>query len=768
MSFEYTNYAEIPPLAVRKAPFESQRLARKVPSNKSLENAYIALLVPVVAAAVGWAIYTFPGDHIDWRLGGLAIGTVFFSSFLRIQLPRTKIHVTTSDAAIILSFIWYGAETAIILSFLETAYTSISYRRQGGTIRYKTIIINVLVAVTSVFTTTKVVSWLFGPDATVLLDGNASWFVLMLAVMGLSLFLINSILVAFFFAAKNDKPVINVWSQYCLNALVMYLSSAVLAGFTAQAVQEINIFLFAAVCIFFGTVYMTYRRYIDDIKKTSAKAEQAERVRAEDAESHLLELKHYVEELERSSLELKESRAKFRDAAYHDQLTGLPNRNYFLDTIRHLIEQKLKQPTITYGVMFLDLNGFRKINDSLGHSVGDELVKQVAGRLSKLAQVNSVVGRFSGDEFAIILTDDATEESATEFAEAVAKTVAQPYILDARQVFTSVSIGIAFGNLSYEEPEEILRDADIAMYHAKDHGKDFVIFDDRMHVRAVSLLQLETDLRYAVERNEFEVYYQPIIDLETLELSGFEALVRWNHPTLGTISPDRFIPICEATGLIIPMTLSVLEAACAQTVAWQRYAKCAPRFVSVNISGSHFADPGLLAQIEGVLQKTSLDAHSLKLEITETTIMENGENAVEMLLRIRELGVQLSIDDFGTGYSSLGYLQRFPIDTLKIDRVFIKSMEDGRQNGEIVRAVLALADSLSLEVVAEGIESVHQYHQLKVLSCRYGQGYLFSMPVPGPEAGSLLDDPNRWKRLLAGGDMVVIDPEYDKSQLHVH
>ena len=771
MSFDYTNYAEIPRLAALNPAFESQRLSRKMPSNKSRENAYIALLSPIALVAVGWAIYNFSGELIDWRLGGLAIITVFFSSFLRIQLPRTKIHVTTSDAAIILAFIWYGGETAIILSFLETTYTTLSYRRQGGTIRHKTILINVLVAVTSVFATTMVVRGVFGPASTAVVAGDTTWFIFMLAVMGISLFLFNSALVALFFAAKNDKQVIRVWSEYCLNsALVMYLSSTVLAGFTAKAVQEINVFLFAAVCVFFATVYMTYRRYIDDIKKTSAQAELAERERAEQAESHILELRHYVEQLEQSGKQLTDSRAKFRHAAYHDSLTDLPNRNYVVDTLRQLIEQKFKQPTITYAVLFLDLNGFRKINDSLGHSVGDQLVKQVAGRLQKIAKPNTVVGRFSGDEFAIILMNDATEETTTEFGESVARTIAQPYILDSRQVFTSVSIGVAFGNLSYEEPEEILRDADIAMYHAKDHGKDLVIFDDKMHTRAVSLLQLETDLRYAVERNEFEVYYQPIIDLASLRLSGFEALVRWNHPTLGLISPDRFIPICEATGLIVPMTLAVLDASCAQTAKWQeKFQNVAPRFVSVNISGSHFADPALVSQIEAVLKKTGLEPGSLKLEITETTIMENGENAVNMLLRIRDLGVQLSIDDFGTGYSSLGYLQRFPIDTLKIDRVFIKSLEDARQNGEIVRAVLALADTLNLEVVAEGIETVHQYHQLRVLACQYGQGYLFSMPVRSPDAESLLADPARWQRLLGGGDMVLIDnTDIDQPQYQVH
>jgi len=740
-----------------------------MPSQKSLENTYLALLVPVAAGALGWAVWNFPKDHIDWRLAGLTIITVFFSSFLRIQLPRTKIHVTTSDAAIILSLLWYGGETAIILSFLETAFTSVSYRRGGGTIRYKTILVNVVVAVVAVFVTTLIVHLTYGPAPQVMEKGDVTAFVVTLGIMGFALFLLNSALVSLFVAAKSDKTVWSVWAEYCFNALVMYLSSAVLAGFTAKAVLDINIFLFAAVCVFFGTVYITYRRYINDIKDTAATAEQAERERAEQAERHVKELKHYVEQLEKSSFELKQSRARFRHAAYHDALTGLPNRNYFIDALRPLIDHKMKQPLSTYAVMFLDLNGFRKINDSLGHSVGDQLVKQVAGRLSKIAEKDSVVGRFSGDEFAIILTSNADEAGATAFAEAVSKAVSQPYVLDSKQVFTSVSIGIAFGNLNYDVPEEILRDADIAMYHAKDHGKDFVVFDEKMHTRAVSLLQLETDLRYAVERDEFELHYQPIIDLEKLRLRGFEALVRWNHPTLGRIGPDRFIPICESTGLIIPMTIQILESACRQTVEWQtKYGETSPRFVSVNISGVHFAHPGLVDQIKEVIEKTKINPRSLKLEITETAIMENGENAVAMLRQIKELGVQLSIDDFGTGYSSLGYLQQFPIDTVKIDRVFVRSMEEGRQNGEIVRAVLALADSLNLEVVAEGIESIHQFHQLRVLSCHYGQGFLFSPGVPVDEAEVLLADSGRWQRLLAGGDFVIVNPDYDRQDYQVH
>lgn len=738
-------------------------------SKRLLENSYVAVFLPVAVCALGWAVFSFPIEKADLRLAGLTVITVFFSSFLRIQLPRTKIHVTTSDAAIILSFLWYGAEVAVILAFLETTFTALNYKRGGGTIRPKTILVNVVIAVVAVFTTTLVVHSVFGPDPGVIVGGDVTGFILLLALMGFSLFMLNSTLVSLFFAAKTEKSVVQVWTQYCLNALVMYLSSAVLAGFTTRAIQEINIFLFAAVCVFFATVYVTYRRYVNEIKETTAQAEAAERVRAEEAEAHVRELEHYVAKLEESGEELKQSHAQFRHAAYHDALTGLPNRNYFIDTIRKLIEQKFDEPVFCYAVLFLDLNGFRKVNDSLGHSFGDHLIKQVAARLTETSRRNSVVGRFSGDEFAIILADDANERSVVEYAHSLSRAMSKPFNLDGRQVFTNVSMGIAFGSLQYDEPEELLRDADIAMYHAKDSGKSFVIFDDRMRTRAVSLLELETDLRYAIERNEFELDYQPIVDLRDLRLRGFEALVRWHHPTLGLISPERFIPVSESTGLIIPITLKILESACRQTVDWQRrFRNSGPDFVSVNISGTHFSDPSLHHQIKEVIQKTRISPHGLKLEITETAIMEGGENAVEMLQRIKDIGVQLSIDDFGTGYSSLGYLQKFPVNMLKIDRVFVRSMEEGRQNGEIVRAVLALANSLNLEAVAEGIESIHQFHQLRRLSCQYGQGYLFSAPVSAEDAENLIADQDRWKSLLAGSDFTIVKSDYDNHSSHLH
>jgi diguanylate cyclase (GGDEF)-like protein len=402
-----------------------------------------------------------------------------------------------------------------------------------------------------------------------------------------------------------------------------------------------------------------------------------------------------------------------------------------------------------FAVLFLDLNRFKTLNDSLGHSVGDRLIISVAQRLRTLIREGDVVGRFSGDEFSIILQNISSRDDATEFATRLSKKMAEPFSLDGRQVFTSVAIGISFYDPKYENSEEILRDADIAMYYAKDRQKDFEIFDRKMHAKAVSLLDLETDLRFAILRNEFELFYQPIVNLVNAKIEGFEALVRWNHPKWGLVRPDEFIPVAETTGLIIPMTVQVLRSACMQIVNWQQlYMGLDDLMVSVNLSSKHFAVPGLVEQISGILQETTMNPRNLRLEITESAVMENAENSIAMLQRIKELGARISIDDFGTGYSSLSYLHRFPVDTLKVDRSFVSTMEAGTENGEIVRTIIALARALKLSVVAEGIESIHQFHQLRTLRCEYGQGYLFSRPLPVKEAEKLLTDTTSWYNII--------------------
>ena len=306
------------------------------------------------------------------------------------------------------------------------------------------------------------------------------------------------------------------------------------------------------------------------------------------------------------------------------------------------------------------------------------------------------------------------------------------------------------------------------MYYAKDNPENYVIFDQKMHVRAVMRLQLETDLRFAIDRDEFELFYQPIIGLDEAALEGFEALVRWNHPQRGLVPPDKFISIAENTGLIIPMTVKILRSACAQVVKWQKLQPDGrPLSVAVNLSGKHFAHPALVEQINTVVRETGINASRLKLELTESAIMENAENAILMLKQIKQTGVQISIDDFGTGYSSLSYLHRFPIDLLKVDRSFVSAMEDNTENGEIVRTVIALAKALDLKVVAEGIESIHQYHQLRILGCEYGQGYLFSKPLPVAEIERLLADNNRWQNILPGGANLVVPPSHDVTPLRL-
>ncbi len=710
-------------------------------------NLYLLLIMPFALTAAIWSIATFPLARVDKPLIALSVIAVFFSGYFRIQIPKTKIHLTISDALIFLSFLMYGGQVAVLISLFEATYASLTMRFSGVNMRPRTMLINISIAVTSVFAMVLMVGAFYGaPDPVK--ESTAAGLVSLLALMAFSQFLVNSICVSAFIAIKTESSPWKVWNEYCVNVLVLYMSGSIVAGVLRTAIEQINFFLIASVIGFFALVYFTYRRYTNDVKETFALAEQAERRRAEQAEKHVIELEHYVDELEKSSEALRESREKFRHAAFHDNLTGLPNRNRFLELIGGLLTSETDSEK-KFAVLFLDLNRFKTLNDSLGHSVGDRLIVSVAKRLRTVIREGDVVGRFSGDEFSIILKNISSRGDATEFATRLSKKMAEPFSLDGRQVFTSVAIGISFFDPKYENAEEILRDADIAMYYAKDRQKDFEIFDRKMHAKAVSLLDLETDLRFAILRNEFELFYQPIVDLETARIQGFEALVRWNHPKWGLVRPDEFIPVAETTGLIIPMTVQVLRSACQQIVQWQAlYLGLDDLMVSVNLSGKHFAVPGLVEQISGILQETNLQPRNLRLEITESAVMENAENSIAMLQKIKDLGIRISIDDFGTGYSSLSYLHRFPVDTLKVDRSFVGTMEAGTENGEIVRTIIALARALKLSVVAEGIESIHQFHQLRTLRCEYGQGYLFSRPLPVKEAEKLLTDATVWHNII--------------------
>ena len=427
------------------------------------------------------------------------------------------------------------------------------------------------------------------------------------------------------------------------------------------------------------------------------------------------------------------------DAA-HDNLTGLPNRAFFIDHLKRAIARSKRHPDYMFAVLFLDLDRFKNINDSLGHVIADQLLVEIGRKLEAALRPEDMVARFGGDEFVILLDDIKEFRDATRVATRIHVELASPFNIGGNEVFTSTSIGIALSVHGYDKPEDCLRDADTAMYRAKALGKArHEIFDKSMHDRAVTLLDLETDLRRALERKEFLVHYQPIVALETSRISGFEALLRWQHPARGLVFPTEFISVAEETGLIVPIGQWILDEACRQTRIWQEQIGAHKQLaISVNLSSKQFLQPDLIERINQMLLKTGFDPRSLKLEITESVVMENAAEATARISQLRDLGVELYMDDFGTGYSSLSYLHRFPVDTLKIDRSFISWMGARDEDSEIVRTIVELAHNLHMEVVAEGVETEEQVRYLKALQCEYGQGYYFSRPLDAESAGGLI------------------------------
>ncbi|HEX8363156.1 MAG TPA: EAL domain-containing protein, partial [Longimicrobium sp.] len=427
-------------------------------------------------------------------------------------------------------------------------------------------------------------------------------------------------------------------------------------------------------------------------------------------------------------------------AAGHDTLTGLPNRPFVLDLIRRSISRSKRHPDYCFAVLFLDFDRFKLINDSLGHVVGDEFLVGIARRLQACVRPEDTSARLGGDEFVVLLDGITDLNDATRVADRIQEAVSQPFPLAGHEVFTSASIGIVLSTNGYDEPEELLRDADLAMYRAKARGKArYEIFDVDMHAAAMDRIRLENDLRKGLERNEFRTYYQPILAALDGRVAGFEALVRWEHPTLGLLEPTSFIPTAEDTGLIVGVGEWVLRDACRQTREWQdRFPTLPPLTINVNVSGRQLLVPGLARTVDEILCEAGLDPSSLKLELTENVLVEHTEMLDAVLLQLRNRGVELQMDDFGTGYSSLSYLHRFPISTMKIHRSFIERMTADVEGMEIVRTIITLAHNLRMQVIAEGVETEEQYDALRALRCDYVQGFLFADPMPAPLAEVLL------------------------------
>ncbi len=444
--------------------------------------------------------------------------------------------------------------------------------------------------------------------------------------------------------------------------------------------------------------------------------------------------------------------SRLLDAALHDELTGLPNRALFVNQLQWALNHRvpLLQPKSEPGglaVLLLGLDSFKTINDSLGHRLADDLLITMSKRLQSCLHPRDRLARVGGDEFAILLRNLRDTDEVAHLADRLQKQVKQPFSLEGQEIVTTASVGIVLNKFdSRDQPEDILRDAYTAMNQAKAAGKArYQVFMSGMRAQVMSRLQLETDLRRAIDRQEFQLHYQPVVTLGTGKIAGFEALLRWNHPQRGFVHPVEFIPVAEETDLIIPIGQWVIAEACRQLKLWQtKFPQTSPLVISVNLSSKQFAQIDLVEQIEQTLQETGVDGCNLKLEITESIAMTDVEATIALLMRLKALNLQLSIDDFGTGYSSLSYLHRFPTDTIKVDRSFVSRMGDESEDAHIVKTIIMLGHNLGMVLVAEGVETAEQLARLRSLQCEYGQGYFFSRPVASDVAEELLRSDPRW------------------------
>jgi diguanylate cyclase (GGDEF)-like protein len=471
------------------------------------------------------------------------------------------------------------------------------------------------------------------------------------------------------------------------------------------------------------------------------------------------EVERQKEHLEREVAVRRRAEDQLRHAAFHDKLTGLCNRDLLLDRLERCMERARRHQDYHFAVLYMDIDRFKEVNDSLGHFVGDQLLVAIAERLQQclrgtdsLTRVESnTVARIGGDEFVVLLDGIRDRADASAVADRVQEVLSEPFRLQGHEVFTTASIGIAFNEIECEKADHLLRDADTAMYYAKAAGKArHEVFNKKMHDEAMSRLKLHSDLKRAVEHNEFHVFYQPIISLRDGTLQGLEVLVRWDHPEHGSVNPADFISHAEDTGLIVKLGRWVLEQACWQLRAWRDLGHAQETLsVSVNVSKRQVAQPGFVEDVRRTLREHRLEGRQLALEITESVIMENPDSIAEVLEQLKDIGVEIHMDDFGTGYSSLSYLHRFPLDVLKIDRAFVSSMSDNTDYADIIHTVVALAHTLNMRVIVEGVETERQLARLMVLDCDFAQGYYFSKPLDAKSAGGILVSEPKWLKPAA-------------------
>lgn len=803
-----------------------------IPSSKAI-NYYLGLTITTGALIFIYAAATLPFASLDIRFLILAGCTILFASRVLIRIPTIKSYIAVSDIFVYLTLLMFGGEAAILLSAVDTFFSSLRFCN-----KYRTVLFNTAALTISTAAVYGVLI-LAGLYSEPQLHGYEPYFrdfLLALSLMVLTQFAANTVLATLYDSLKEGVSFRETWESKYLWSFLTYVVGAAGAGLLVQLVDYAGfvVALLAFPILLF--VYFTYRMYLRNVEMS---AEQAEKAR------------EYAKMIEERSEALTESEERFRSAfdnapigialvkpggellkvnralcemlgyseaglrecsirniffdedlptvfsrvgmvasgaiashqmeqrcrnsrgetvwtlwsmslaaagtsksreiifqmqnitarkiaeeklvhdATHDQLTGLPNRNCFHQKLTEALERSHKIRNHRTSVLFIDLDRFKYVNDSLGHIVGDQLLIGISNRLKNSIRPSDLVARLGGDEFTVLIEGSYDDIEIAGMAERIQRSLANPFNLRGHVVYSSASIGILHASERHERAEDMMRDADTAMYHAKKSGKArYEIFNDSMHAEARETLKLETDLRQAIKEGKIEVCFQPLFSLSDRELTGFEALARWQHPELGEISPSRFIPLAEEIGWIDTLGENILRSAC--TVIRNIHRKF-PRYahtkVNVNLSSQQFRSTGLVGRIQLILSQTGYSPENLRLEITESVFFEHQDRAISMLAQLRDLGVEIDIDDFGTGYSNLSYLVRLPISRLKIDKSFVQMIREDGSNTEIVRTIIALARNLDLGVVAEGIEHEYQVKALRTLGCDSGQGYLFSTPL---------------------------------------
>src|SRR5688572_30812104 len=578
----------------------------------NLAGTFMWLVGAAGATACLFVTYNFPPGRMDAYLLLLAIVTAVIGSRIAIRIPQINVNITVDDTFVFTALLLYGGEAAVLIGAFTGICSALRISRKVRTVAF-----GGAALACAVFATETVLKLAFG-STTNLMQGDAAVAVSALCVMGMVQYLVHTTIGATASALKTQQSVWHVWSRNFLWISISYFAGAAGAGFIVSSMGTARLWALLVCIPIIIIVYFSYDRYMREVKASARYAEEAERrraesehTRAEQAERHVQELNNYIVEQERISRVLEETKEHFRHAAFHDSLTGLPNRGMFTQLLQAEIASSKQKSDHMFAVLFLDLDRFKNINDSLGHTHGDLLLVAFAERLERTLRPVDTLARFGGDEFAILLSGMSDTTDAVRVAQRIQNELSQPFVLDKNSAFATSSIGIALSSTGYDKPEDILRDADTAMYRAKENGKArYEVFDQGMHARAVSRLQLESDLRRAVEEKQFCVYYQPIVCLQTGRLAGFEALVRWNHPRRGLVSPADFIPAAEETGLIVPISEWVLQEACKHIREMQMvFPSHRSLSLSVNLSARQVAQTDLLDRIQQALATSNLSPH---------------------------------------------------------------------------------------------------------------------------------------------------------------